>query len=82
MNVQCGKYLHYKNKYYEVIGVVRHSETCEELVLYKALFTCEQYGDQQLWVRPRDMFFENITHNGQIVPRFKWVGDVEPSIVC
>lgn len=73
--IQCGKYLHYKNKFYEVIDVVRHSETCEELVLYKALAD----GEHSLWVRPKEMFFEHIEHNGQLVPRFKWVGEADTS---
>lgn len=60
-----GLYRHYKGGQYEVLGVVRHSETCEPLVLYRAL-----YGAQGLWVRPHAMFFEQVTVNGCQVPRF------------
>lgn len=62
---QIGLYRHYKGGQYEVLGVVRHSETCEPLVLYRAL-----YGSQGLWVRPHAMFFEQVTVQGQQVPRF------------
>ena len=69
------QYRHYKNgKLYEVIGEARHSETNEELVVYRALYACEGYGNEQLWVRPKQMFFEDVLYNGQLVPRFLCVG--------
>lgn len=53
---RTGRYRHYRHGHeYEVLGVVRHSETCEPLVLYRAL-----YGAQELWVRPHAMFFERL----------------------
>jgi hypothetical protein len=61
-----GRYRHYKGRDYEVLGVVRHSETLEPMVLYRAL-----YGEQGLWVRPHAMFFETIEHEGARQPRFK-----------
>jgi hypothetical protein len=64
--IQKGLYLHYKNLRYEVLDVVRHSETLEHLVLYKAL-----YGEQGLWVRPLAMFTENVTVDGVVQARFK-----------
>lgn len=67
--LQLGKYEHYKGKQYEVIGVARHSETLEELVVYRAL-----YGENDLWVRPLQMFLETIEIEGNKVPRFKFVG--------
>lgn len=68
----CGKYLHYKTQnLYEVIGVARHSETLEEMIIYKALYECKEYGKDQIWVRPKEMFFEQINYNNSIVPRFK-----------
>ena len=67
--IQIGRYRHYKGSEYEVIGVARHSETLEELVVYRAL-----YGDHGLWVRPREMFEETVELNGQRVPRFEFVG--------
>ncbi|ROT94500.1 DUF1653 domain-containing protein [Marinobacter sp. R17] len=64
-----GRYRHYKGKDYEVIGVARHSETEEELVVYRCL-----YGDHSLWVRPLSMFRENVEVAGETVPRFSFVG--------
>jgi hypothetical protein len=61
-----GRYRHYKGKEYEVIGVVRHSETHEPLVLYKPL-----YNASGLWVRPHAMFFESVTIDGVTQPRFR-----------
>lgn len=68
--IKLGKYRHYKNKDYEVIGVAKHSETLEDMVVYKAL-----YGDQILWVRPLKMFCEEVEIDGKKVPRFKYIGD-------
>lgn len=64
-----GKYRHYKGNYYEVIGVARHSETRETLVVYRAL-----YGDGGLWVRPLAMFVESVECDGECVPRFRFIG--------
>ncbi|WCE02712.1 DUF1653 domain-containing protein [Pseudoxanthomonas sp. JBR18] len=60
-----GLYVHYKGGRYEVIGCVRHSETLEPLVLYRAL-----YGEGGLWVRPHAMFFSTVELDGRAVPRF------------
>ncbi len=75
MVIRAGKYKHYKGNFYEVLGTVRHSETLEELVLYKALYDSPEFGKGQLWVRPAEMFCENVTVDDQEVPRFKFVGD-------
>lgn len=73
-DVQYGKYQHYKNKkYYEIIGEARHSETLEELIIYKALYHSDDYGENYVWARPKKMFFELVNHNGVVVPRFKKV---------
>ena len=61
----AGRYRHYKGKEYELVGVVRHSETLEPLVLYRPL-----YGEGALWVRPYAMFFETVNINGVVQPRF------------
>lgn len=61
-----GRYVHYKGNEYEVIGVARHSETLEELIVYRAL-----YGEYGLWVRPKVMFFESVEVGGVMIPRFK-----------
>jgi hypothetical protein len=64
-----GRYQHYKGSVYEVLGVARHSETDEELVVYRPL-----YGAGGLWVRSKAMFCESVTVAGQVVPRFRYVG--------
>lgn len=62
----AGKYRHYKGNEYEVLDLVRHSESEEWMVLYRPL-----YGDSGLWVRPYGMFFEKVTlADGQVVGRF------------
>ena len=68
--VSPGIYLHYKGNLYEVIASVRHSETREELTLYRAL-----YGDYGLWVRPTAMFVEVVTVEGAPQLRFERVGE-------
>lgn len=65
-----GLYVHYKNKKYKLIGVARHSETLEELVVYEALYP-NDLG--KLWVRPKQMFCENVTVGDYTGPRFKFV---------
>lgn len=72
--IKLGKYEHYKGKPYEVVGVARHSETREELVVYKALYDSKEFGKNSLWVRPKKMFFENVTIDGKEIPRFKYLG--------
>jgi hypothetical protein len=69
-DVQAGRYRHYKGKDYTVLGVARHSETAEELVVYR-----QEYGDHGLWVRPKSMFLETVEDEGQQVPRFRYLGD-------
>lgn len=59
------RYRHYKGGEYEVLGVVRHSETLEPLVLYRPL-----YNDSGLWVRPFAMFVGSVEHAGRVQPRF------------
>jgi len=63
-----GRYRHYKGMEYQVLGLVRHSETDETLVLYKML-----YGDYSSWVRPYDMFIETIVIDGIEKPRFELI---------
>lgn len=66
-----GLYRHYKGGEYEVVGVVRHSESLEPLVLYRAL-----YGGRGLWVRPHAMFFSAVVVDGVARPRFAFVSPV------
>jgi hypothetical protein len=67
--VKPGRYRHYKGKEYTVLGVARHSETEEELVVYR-----KEYDDHGLWVRPLAMFMETVTVEGRKVPRFEYLG--------
>jgi hypothetical protein len=62
-----GIYRHYKGNRYKVVGVAKHSETVEEMVVYEAL-----YGEGGLWVRNKEMFLENVVINGETVERFKF----------
>lgn len=66
-----GKYQHYKGKIYEVIGTGLHSETLEELVVYKAINSISKNDLGPLWVRPKKRFLEKVLVNGRSVPRFK-----------
>ena len=66
--IRLGRYRHYKGGEYEVVGVVRHSESLEPLVLYRPLSS-----DSGLWVRPFAMFLESVEHAGRLQPRFSLV---------
>lgn len=68
--IKQGIYKHYKGMLYQVIGVSRHSETLEEMVVYQALY--DGYG---LWVRPLDMFMGTLEIDGQEVQRFKFISE-------
>ena len=73
-DIKLGRYRHYKGKEYDVIGVARHSETLEELVVYRALYDSEEFGKDALWTRPREMFFGRVTVNCEEVSRFEYIG--------
>ena len=68
--IKLGKYRHFKGNEYEVIGVAKHSESLEEMVIYRAL-----YGEKELWVRNAQMFFENVTRDGKTFARFVYIDD-------
>jgi hypothetical protein len=65
VDIPPGRYRHYKGNEYEVIGIARHSETLEPMVVYRPL-----YGEGGLWVRPAGMFAENVIIDGKTQPRF------------
>ncbi|GGA87747.1 hypothetical protein GCM10011369_32280 [Neiella marina] len=72
LNIKRGKYQHYKGNEYHVLDLVTHSETEETMVLYRPL-----YGDQKLWVRPYDMFFETVEIDGEVIERFRYLGPID-----
>lgn len=72
MDILPGLYRHFKGGLYRVEGVARHSETLEEMVVYRAL-----YGEGGLWVRPASMWNETVTHEGVLQPRFAPVKEGE-----
>ena len=69
MEIKKGKYRHFKGKEYEVIGTAIHSESLEEMVVYKAL-----YGEGGLWVRPASMWNETVERDGKTFKRFEFIG--------
>ena len=70
--IKPGRYRHFKGKEYEVIGVAKHSETEEEMVVYRQL-----YGEHGLWVRPASMWEEQVERDGKTFTRFTYIGDEE-----
>ena len=68
--VKIGKYRHFKGNEYEVLFLAKHSETCEPLVVYRAL-----YGEREVWVRPLSMWNETVDREGYHGPRFQYIGE-------
>ncbi|MBQ6895929.1 MAG: DUF1653 domain-containing protein [Oscillospiraceae bacterium] len=68
--IETGKYRHFKGNEYEVLYVAKHSETLEEIVVYRAL-----YGEKGVWVRPASMWDETITREGRTFRRFEKISD-------
>ncbi len=73
--IQPGIYQHFKGNRYRVFLCARHSETTEQMVVYQAL-----YGEKGYWVRPAQMFLETVSHNGETVPRFSYIGAANENI--
>lgn len=69
-----GKYRHYKGNFYEVLGIGRHTETKEEFIVYKQLYDGLEFPIGSIWIRPREMFFEEVEVSGQKTLRFKFIG--------
>ena len=67
--IKAGRYRHFKGMEYEVLCVAKHSETLEEMVVYRAL-----YGDGGVWVRPAKMWNETVARDGKVLPRFEYIG--------
>ena len=70
MEIKLGKYRHFKGKEYEVISLASHSETMEQMVVYRAL-----YGEHGLWVRPAAMWNEQVNREDYHGPRFQYIGE-------
>lgn len=70
MDFQPGRYRHFKGKEYELLFVARHSETLEEMVVYRAL-----YGERGIWVRPASMWNETVERDGKTCRRFTKIDD-------
>ena len=68
--IKQGRYRHFKGNEYRVLGMARHSETMEEMVVYQAL-----YGEGGIWVRPARMWSETVERNGYCGPRFAYIGE-------
>ena len=67
--IKPGRYRHFKGGEYEVIGLAKHSETMEDMVIYRAL-----YGERGLWVRPASMWNETVERDGETFRRFTYLG--------
>ena len=70
MEIKIGRYRHFKGNEYRVIGIAKHSETLEEMVVYQAL-----YGEQGFWVRPAAMWNETVERDGRVFQRFTYIGE-------
>lgn len=70
MSIETGRYRHFKGNEYEVLYIAKHSETMEEMVVYRAL-----YGEKGVWVRPANMWDETITRDGKTFKRFEKIED-------
>ena len=71
-SVKPGRYRHFKGNEYEVLFCARHSETQEEMVVYRAL-----YGERGLWVRPAAMWNETVERDGKASRRFAYIGPAD-----
>ena len=69
-DIKPGRYRHFKGNEYEVIGMAKHTETLEEVVVYRAL-----YGDGLIWVRPASMWDETVERDGKTYKRYTYIGD-------
>ena len=70
MELKLGRYRHFKGNEYELVGIAKHSETLEPMVVYRAL-----YGDGGLWVRPAAMWSETVDRADYHGPRFQYIGE-------
>ena len=71
MKVKKGIYRHFRGHTYKVIGIAKHSETSEELVVY-----VNMDDENDIWLRPEKMFLENVTRDGKTFPRFEFIKEI------
>ncbi len=69
-DLKPGKYRHFKGEVVEVLFTAKHSETLEDMVVYRALYACRTGGVGSVWVRPKSMFCETVQYEGKTVTRF------------
>jgi hypothetical protein len=76
--VKLGKYQHYKGNLYQVLGIARNSENLNDIyVVYKPLYKSRIFGGKDTFcIRPKKMFMEDVEVNGNVVPRFKYLGKI------
>lgn len=72
--VKIGVYEHFNGQKYQVIEMARDSETNEEVVVYRALYNSEKFGNRTLWIRKKRNFLEDVLVDGKKVPRFRFIG--------
>lgn len=70
IELKLGRYKHFKGNEYELLYIAKHSETLEDMVVYRAL-----YGENGIWVRPKSMWNEIVEHNGNKMNRFQYIGN-------
>ena len=74
MEIKLGKWKHYKGGEYEVLGIAVHSETLQEMVIYKMLYDSEDFKKGTIWVRPAMMWEQEVEWEGKKVKRFEFIG--------
>ena len=72
IDIKLGRYRHFKGNEYEVLYIAKHSETLEDMVVYRAM-----YGDGGVWVRPASMWNETVERDGKVFQRFTYIGNDE-----
>lgn len=74
-SLKIGIYRHYNGNLYKVLGIANHSETLNPMVIYQALYDSKDFGSNALWVRPLEMFLENVNIAGKNRKRFEFVSN-------
>ncbi len=73
---KLGRYKHTKSgRIYKLIGIGKHSETLEDLAVYQGEYESEEFGKDPIWIRPLDMFMEEVEIDGKLLPRFEYLGE-------